>query len=75
MGSGVFSQAFKIKIKINTPLPLLFPHSHKSKWAVRIRVADSKKHLGYFDSEEAAARKYADAAAALGRPLIGAGGG
>jgi hypothetical protein len=39
------------------------------KWATQISIDGKSKHLGTFDSEEAAARKFDDAAAPLGRAV------
>jgi hypothetical protein len=48
-------------------------YPHAAKWRARIVTDGKKRHLGYFDSEEAAARKYNEAAAALGRAVKGCG--
>ena len=39
------------------------------KWVARIKHEGKQSHLGYFDDEESAARKYDESAAGLGRPL------
>ena len=39
------------------------------KWLAQITIDGKLKHLGYFDDDETAARKYDEHAARLGRPL------
>ena len=41
----------------------------KPKWMASIKIEARPKFLGYFDNEEAAARKYDEHASSLGRPL------
>ena len=40
-----------------------------TKWTAQIQEDGKKTHLGIFNSEEEAARKYDEAAVRLGRPL------
>lgn len=44
-------------------------HSRDNKWQAQIMVDGIVKHLGYFKSDEAAARKYDGYAGALDRPM------
>ena len=39
------------------------------KWLAQIQIGEKKKHLGYFDSAEKAARKYDEKARTLGKPV------
>ena len=46
-------------------------HWHKShqKWQAKITMDGILTHLGYFDDDETAARKYDEHAARIGRPI------
>ena len=45
-------------------------HKQKSKWVAQIGIDGSTKHLGYFESEEDAARAYDAEATDLGRTTL-----
>ena len=44
-------------------------YKRDQKWQAQIRIDEKQAHLGNFDDEETAARKYDEHAARLGRPL------
>jgi hypothetical protein len=44
-------------------------HKKKKKWVAQIMAGGKVTYLGYFESEEAAARKFDEVAAPLGRPI------
>jgi len=44
-------------------------HRTQKKWRAQIRVLGKMTHLGYFDTQEVAARKFDEIAGPLGRPV------